>query len=322
MLITELYNGQGLGNQLWCYVTTRVIAADHGYRFGIKSPEKFKGSSFLDVDFGEPVLGGRGPEGGPPVTLPKGIVNYYAERRIGHPLNGVDIRTFDPNLTRVPDCTKIDGVLQDEQYIAHRKDEVREWLRFKPDEDCCEFASEDWCVINFRGGEYVHIPNVFLPQSYWDQAIARMRRLNPDFRFVVVTDDAETAKCFFPDFQVHHFGMGRDYAIVKNARYLILSNSSFACLPAWLNRDLKTCIAPKYWSQYNRSDGYWGCSYNMMSGWQYLDREGELFTYDECKAEFGRYMAAHPAYFPDPPSSVDYSFKGAGLLRRLVSGRR
>ena len=41
MIVTEIYNGQGLGNQLWCYIVTRVIALDNGYDFGIKSPEKF-----------------------------------------------------------------------------------------------------------------------------------------------------------------------------------------------------------------------------------------------------------------------------------------
>ena len=28
MLVTELYNGQGFGNQLWSYVFTRVLALD------------------------------------------------------------------------------------------------------------------------------------------------------------------------------------------------------------------------------------------------------------------------------------------------------
>ena len=35
MIVTELYNGQGLGNQLFSYVMTRVLALDKGYDFGI-----------------------------------------------------------------------------------------------------------------------------------------------------------------------------------------------------------------------------------------------------------------------------------------------
>lgn len=57
MIITELYNGQGLGNQLWCYATLRTISHHKNYKFGIGHPERFKGKSFIDIDFGEEVFG-------------------------------------------------------------------------------------------------------------------------------------------------------------------------------------------------------------------------------------------------------------------------
>ncbi len=297
MIVTEIYNGQGLGNQLWCYVVTRVIAKNKGYDFGIKSPEKFKCNDFLSLDFGRPVVGGTGPEGGPPHTLPEGIQHYYRERKITHPVNGVDIRMYDQNLVNISDNTKIDGIMQDEQYIIHRKDEIREWLRVKKEYECNDFSSDDICVINFRGGEYVHIKNVFLLQKYWDDAIAQMLKINSRFRFIVITDDVVTAKKFFPNFDVFHFNIGKDYSIINRARYLILSNSSFAFFPAWLNENLKFCIAPKYWSQYNTSDGFWGCSYNITAGWHYLDREGKLQDYNSCLKELKEYIANNNSYF-------------------------
>lgn len=297
MIVTEIYKGQGLGNQLWCYVTTRVIAIDRGYDFGIMHSKKFKCNDFLSLDFGEPVIGGSGPEGGPPHELPEGIQHYYNERRINHPDNGVDIRTYDSNLVNVPDKTKIDGIMQDEKYIIHRKAEIRKWLRVNEEFECNDYANNDTCVINFRGGEYVHIPNVFLPKQYWEDAVQHMLKINPNFRFVVITDDVQTAKKFFPNFEVHHFSIAKDYVVIKNASYLILSNSSFACLPAWLNENLKFCIAPKYWSQYNTSDGYWGCSYNLMSGWHYLDRNGQILNYEECEKEHAEYIQDHPDYY-------------------------
>ncbi len=58
MLITELYNGQGFGNQLFVYVTTRMLAHKLGYDFGIKSPEKFKGYGLMNPDMGKEVTGG------------------------------------------------------------------------------------------------------------------------------------------------------------------------------------------------------------------------------------------------------------------------
>src|SRR4051812_15555739 len=112
MIVTELYKGQGLGNQLACYITTRVIAMDKGYDFGIQSPENFKGNDFFDLDFGQKVIGGKGPEGGPPTQLPHGITSYYSEKKIIHPLSGADIRIYDERLVNVPDNTKIDGLMQ------------------------------------------------------------------------------------------------------------------------------------------------------------------------------------------------------------------
>lgn len=321
MIVTEMYDGQGLGNQLWCYVTTRVIAKDHKYAFGIMSPDKLKSGPFMTLDFGEPVIGGTGPEGGPPRTLPQGITHYYNERKIMHPRNRVDIRTYDPNIVNVPDNSKIDGIMQDEQYILHRRDEIREWLAVKQGYECFDYSSDDVCVINFRGGEYTTIPSVFLPKQYWNDAIAYVRSVYPNLRFVVITDDVASAKAFFPKFDVFHFNIAKDYVILKNARYLILSNSSFAFFPTWLNANLKLCIAPKYWSQYNTSDGFWGCSYNITSGWMYLDREGRLNDYETCRRELQQYMSDHPDYFPPPNPSPNYRFTPTKAVPSLFGAR-
>jgi len=285
VITTEIYNGQGFGNQLFCYVTTRVIALDNGYEFGIGSPEKFKGRDCMQIDFGKKVTGGSGPEGGPPRVLPDGIDYYYNECRISHPMDGADIRTYDHDLVTIADKTKIDGIMQDEQYIAHRKEEIRQWLTLKTEYECHDFASDDICVLNFRGGEYVGVDSLFLSKKYWVDAMKEMRKINKNFKFVVITDDVKHAKKFFPNLEVYHFNIGKDYAVIKNAHYLILSNSSFAWFPAWLNENLKYCIAPKYWARHNTNDGFWSCSSNLTSEWHYLDKNGNLFDYETCREE-------------------------------------
>ena len=298
MIVTEIYNGQGLGNQLWCYVVTRVIAKDKNYDFGIKSPEKFKCNDFMNIDFGKKVIGGYSLyEGGKPIRLPEGIKHYYNEKKILHPINGVDIRIYDEKLINIRDNTKIDGIMQVEKYIAHRKEEIREWLRVKKEYECYDFSDDNICIINFRGGEYISIPNVFLPKKYWDDAMINMRKINKNLRFVVITDDVITAKKFFPNLDVLHFSISKDYVIIKNAHYLILSNSSFAFFPAWLNENLKACISPKYWSQYNTSDGFGGCGYNIIKGWMYQNRDGKLEDYNSCTKELEEYIENHRDYY-------------------------
>ena len=42
MLTTEIYRGSGIGNQLWNYVVTRLIAEANGYEFGSQCPVRWK----------------------------------------------------------------------------------------------------------------------------------------------------------------------------------------------------------------------------------------------------------------------------------------
>jgi hypothetical protein len=296
MIVTEIYNGQGHGNQLFCYVTTRCIALDRGLPFGIMHPERMKSANFMNLDFGLPVTGGSTPrEGAEPSVLPDGITHYYVERKID--IDAVDVRPYDEHLPLVPDNSKIDGLMQDVRYFAHRKDEVREWLRVRPEFECLDYASDDICVIYLRGGEISRYKSVFLRKQYWDDAIANMRKINPDFRFVVVTDDDTTAKEMLPGIEILRFGVEKDYAILNSAHYVITANSSFGIFPLWLNERLKVVIAPKYWAAHNESDGYWSLAQNIVPGWTYQDRDSNLSDSETCRKELAEYTAAHPERF-------------------------
>lgn len=296
MIVTEIYNGQGLGNQLACYVTTRVVAKDLGYDFGIMNPHKFKCLDFMDLDFGMPVMGGSGREGGPPDTLPNGIQYYFKERYNVLP-NGSNVTIDDPNLELIQDNTKIDGIFQSEDRIIHRKDEIRQWLKIKPEKDCYDYSDPNICIINYRGGEYASVADFHLNDQYWKDAVQDMLAINPDVRFVVITDDVERASNQFPFYEVKHFDIATDFTIIKNAHYLILSNSSFPYFATLLSDTVKYILAPKYWGRYNISNGYWACGYNIFRNHNYLDRGGNLFTYDECVREFEEYKKLDPNFW-------------------------
>jgi hypothetical protein len=291
MLVTEIYNGQGLGNQLACYVTTRVLALDKGFKFGIMSPHKLKCNSFISLDVGEQVHGGSGPEGGPPETLPQNIKHYYRERAVTIPdRTKTDIRLDDPGLELIQDNTKLDGYFQSENRIFHRKKEIKEWLKVHKDKDNFTYSAEDTCIINFRGGEYVGVPEFFLPIKYWQDSIRHMSRFKPGLKYVVVTDDPFTARRFFSqDFLIFHNNIWDDYTVIKNAHYAILSNSSFPYFPIFTSDTIKYIIAPKYWGRHNISDGYWSLGYNIYRDYNYIDREGNISTYEQCVKEFSDY---------------------------------
>ncbi len=247
MITSIFHTGSGLGNQLHSYVMARVLALDKGTEFGMIFPENFKGKDFLKLDMGVQV---------------KGLLHEYNEKKVCNE-QGHDIRDYDwSGVLNIKDLTLIDGYWQGEKYYEHHLDKIREWLRTESLE-----LPDDLCIIGFRGGEYVGVKDLFLPQEYWDKAIAEMRKINPNMKFQVETDDPETANKFFPDFYILH-DIALNWMHVRKAKHLIIANSSFYILPALLNESVDKVIAPKYWAGYNK--GYWQLKQNQYKKFTYI----------------------------------------------------
>lgn len=232
MISGIFHQGSGLGNQLHRYVASRVLAADKKYEWGMANAQNFKGYSFMNVDKGKQDFSGR--------------LDFWNEKKVVE--NGVDIRSYDPEINFVQDNTIIDGEFQDPRYFEHRLDEVRLWLEVEP-----LYVRPDVCVIGFRGGEYKLFPDLFLSKEWWYSNLRTMRMINPNMKFEVHTDDPETAKEFFPDFKITH-DIGLNWRSVRYAKYAIIANSSFYILPRlikhWEDESAMT-FAPKYWGRHN-----------------------------------------------------------------------
>lgn len=303
MIVTELYNGQGLGNQIWCYIVTRSIAKKLGFDFGIMSPHKFKGQDFLDIDFGNPVKGGEGPEGGPPISLPEEIFGYYREVISSHPKNGVNISKMDPEMYKISDQTKIDGCMQSLDYLKDLN--VSECIKTRDGMEIKDFISDDICVIHVRGGDFMGSTSI-LSGDYYRRAIEEMKKLNSNIRFVVVTDDPGYSRMILPEYEIvggsstgerdsrkaeHHIGgpIWMDWSIIKNSKNLIISSSSFSFWPAFLNSRNGKIIAPMYWGDHKRSDGYWSCWDMIVDGWFYLNSGNSVLSSKECQEKRNKY---------------------------------
>lgn len=182
------------------------------------------------------------------IVLDKGYPEEYKLYKLDKPY-------FDPEFMFIPDNSFIDGYgAQDIRYFEHRLDEIREWLKVEP----IKFWA-DICIINFRGGEYQNVPELFLPQEYWDNAISMMREKYPGIWFEVHTDDPVLAKKLFPDINIIQ-NIGTNWRSIRYAKKAIISNSAFAIVPrllAHLDNEDSTMrpdaitIAPKYWAGHN-----------------------------------------------------------------------
>lgn len=280
-----------------------MIAHKLGYDFGIMSPEKFKGYDLMDLHMGQPVIGGSGPEGGPPNILPEKIKNYYVEYRHALHTDSVlktDIRLTDRNLFNISDNTKIEGNFQSEEYFCNRIDLVKEWLKVKGEVEHFDTNGKNICILNFRGGDMIGNPGCWLPRSYWLNAIDNAIQYNPNMQFAIVTDDISAANQMLPEYPAYHQDIAWDYVAIKNARNVICSSSTFGCFPLWTSDTLEYCIAPKYWFHHNLSRGWWslGCSIYSYPTY-YMDRDGNLFTPEECRIEWEEYKKNSNLYDGD-----------------------
>ena len=312
MLVNEIYLGSGIGNQIWTSVVTRILAEKLGYKYGIKGKELWKGAGWMPLFWGEEVVGGKSPDGGPPETLPEGIKYYYRERQEGHYIQGRehhDMNPIDHGLFFLPDNTKLDGSLQNMLYIEDRRDDIREWLKIDEDKIIREYSSDDICVIHFRGGDY-STGHSFLPPQYYQMAMGHMRNRNPNMKFVIVTDDADLARKHIPgaevvgaaisdeeggpDYKIGWYQMkggplSIDYSILNTAKNVIMSSSTFSFWPVWLSTELDNVIVPMYWFDWNTSNGWWRPVDSIVDEWTYMDRGGHLKSGEDCWQEYRRY---------------------------------
>lgn len=297
MLTTNLTGN--LGNHMWQYAVCRTIAQKLGYEWGINSSpthDYHNGMNqmyFMDVDFGKPI---------------EGEITDFHEKwtHLLHNGDNVNITRLDERLYTISDNSRLighngafGGIYQSEDYFIDIKEEVMSWFKIKTDKseeydkklsELNISLDENLCVINFRGGEYRGIPNVLLRREYWRDSINHMLTLNENMKFIIITDDPECAKAFMPfDIPTYHLDIGFDFYVVNQAKWLIISNSTFGWWAAWLNTKVKKILAPKYWARHNISDGYWSIGDSYTRSFTYVDREGNLNDYDTCRTEAEEY---------------------------------
>ena len=293
MLATSIHEHAGLGNQIWRYVCCRVFAEHHGYDWGVSHPG-WRGP-FLNIDWGKEV--NLNVEQDSDFQMVEGFKHYYKERFDHHKRAPGCIGIPDNKFYSLPDNCYINGTFQRMSYIEEHRDKICKWLTY--DNKIIDYASEDYCVIQLRGGDYT-TGHSMLPPQYYQMAMQHMRENTPDIKFVIVTDDPGTAESYLPGIPVVGSAVseekdqyqkniswykypggpvGIDYSILNTAKYAIISASTFAFWPIWTNNDLVNVIAPKYWFDWSRSDGWWRMKDGIVNDqrWLWMDQQGGLY---------------------------------------------
>ena len=298
MLATSIHEHAGLGNQIWRYVCCRVFAEHHGYDWGVSHPG-WRGP-FLNIDWGKEV--NLNVEQDSDFQMVEGFKHYYKERFDHHKRAPGCIGIPDNKFYSLPDNCYINGTFQRMSYIEEHRDKICKWLTY--DNKITDYASDDICVIQLRGGDYT-TGHSMLPPQYYQMAMQNMKDHSPNIKFVIVTDDPGTASQFLPGVPIVGSAVseekdqyqkniswykypggpvGIDYSILNTAKYAIISASTFAFWPIWTNNDLFNVIAPKYWFDWSRSDGWWRMKDGIVNDrrWLWMDQQGDLYETNTC----------------------------------------
>ena len=288
MIFIKFEKGQGLGNQLWNYVTLRSIAQYKSYDYSVIDFHNFKGITFLEIeksnknfnkfDFVEEK------------TNNYNEIIYYDK----------ELRNFscdyDEAILEISDNTILNGLFQSEKYILPTKKLINDFIKTKKNKI---FINEDWdklCILNIRGGEYKRHKNLILPKSYWTNAIKNMRKLYPKLIYKIVTDDYRYAKKLLPDIDIIKGDISSDFNLLKKAKYLIISNSSFSYFPIRMGNDPDIVIAPFCWSRFGNKYNRWSSPANCYENFKWQDYKGNIvsekelyFSLSETRKEFEKY---------------------------------
>jgi len=298
LIATILSKGQGLGNQLFCYVTLRAIAKRNGYDFSVIGADTLAnnihsdcGLYFMDLDLGKPSV-----ESDYQNTYYEKDIRLFTGKSIHDMNHGCYITDTDNDLINISDGNIIMGNMQSEEYYLQYKDEIKEWLKVKPEYDCYEYYKDNLCIIHLRCSDYIDNPELFLRKKYWTLGMKAMKKVNPNMEFMIITNDVKEASKILPGIPAYNFDLAKDYSIIKNAKYLLLANSSFTYFPALCSENCEYILAPMYWARHNVSNGYWASEQNIYTGWHYMDRHGKVFSSDECHELLDEYKAKSKEY--------------------------
>ena len=141
--------------------------------------------------------------------------------------------------------------------------------------------SDDFCVLNIRGGEYKRHKNFLLSKNYWENAILNFKNFFNIHKFKIVTDDFKYAKALFPNLEIIHGNISKCYCTIYNCKNIIVSNSSFSYFPCKTGVK-KNIIAPMYWARPLKNYGRWVSPGNIYEDWNWQDNKGLIHSYNDC----------------------------------------
>jgi hypothetical protein len=109
-----------------------------------------------------------------------------------------------------------------------------------------------------------------LKKSYWDNAISYMKETYSINNFIIVTDDFKYSKLLFPKLNIISNSIFECYNYIYQAKYIVVSNSTFSYFPIKTGNNKKIIIAPAFWARPYNEYERWCSIANYYKNWKYM----------------------------------------------------
>tara|TARA_B100000161_G_scaffold217271_1_gene162273 strand:+ start:666 stop:1652 length:987 start_codon:yes stop_codon:yes gene_type:complete len=290
MLYTEFLDGQGLGNQLWNYITLRSISKKLGFGYEIINREKFKGKNFLEISYEQNFVKTNLKSFNNKIN----VNNIFNEKLFYDNELKTFTSDFDENILKIKPNTLLRGLFQSEKYFFNY--DINEFIKLKK-ESSDYYKIKNHCLLNIRGGEYKRYKDLILPKSYWINAIKNMKRIKKDLNFSIVTDDYNYASKLLPEIDILRGNIHEDFSRIFYAKYIIVSNSSFPYFPINLGEKPKYIIAPAHWARFANNKDKWVSPANYYKSWSYQNQLGKILSKKEIKKSLNNTRKIYDSYY-------------------------
>ncbi|RPG17957.1 MAG: hypothetical protein CBC84_001800 [Pelagibacteraceae bacterium TMED124] len=268
MIFIKFKKGQGLGNQLWSYVTLRSIAKYKSYDYKVLDFEFFKGFDILSIK---------------ETNNNYELIDYSKLKLFREKLyydNDLNClcADYDKSILNLNDNSLLEGIFQSERYLIDTNKVLNEFIKINPKKRKQNKTGNNTCILNIRGGEYKRHKDLILPKSYWINGMKNMKNICNSIEFKIVTDDEKYAEKLLPDVEILKGDISNDFLYIQEAKYIIVSNSSFAYFPINLGKKPILTIAPLLWSRFNNKFKRWASPANYYPEWAWQDYQGNIIS--------------------------------------------
>lgn len=246
-MIAGRLQGQ-MGNHLFIYAFTRIVAEHRGYEWGIVNGKEHSDpnpilhrpywyvDNILHCDF--------------EYIENHTFLNVYTDINDGCGYNKNLFKKH--NISSINNDTLLKGIFQSKDVVENIN---TNWFVINTIINIPQISYDDTCIIHYRGLDYhTHFEKRGMNKDfvlYFKEAIELMNSMcGKRMRYLVITDDISRAKQFITADDYMSNSSEIDFSVIYNAKYIIMPVSTFSWWASFLSKNREICIAPSGWEFY------------------------------------------------------------------------